>query len=162
MFNSIIMKSKFLLHYKNFLKYSGWFVVILAIFLFGVSIGSGYKGAGAMPINQNQNQTEKASLMVDYGNGKVETYNDIVVKSGETVFDVLKKATENRKVDLKYKDYGGDLGIFVESIGGIGKDPFGKKWWQYWVNNKYSQVGASTYKVVSGDIIEFKFTEGQK
>lgn len=156
------MKPKFFFQYKKFLKYVGWFVVIFAVFLLGVSVGSGYKGVGMVPITQNQNQTEKASLMVDYGNGKVETYNDIVVKSGETVFSVLKKATESRKVDLKYKDYGGNLGVFVESIGGTGKDPFGKKWWQYWVNNTYSQVGASTYKVESGDIIEFKFTEGQK
>lgn len=156
------MKPKLILQHKKFLKYIARFVVLFAIFLLGISIGSGCKGPGATPITQNQNQIEKASLIVDYGNGKVETYNDLVVKSGETVFDILEKTTENHKVDLKYKDYGGNLGAFVESIGGIGKDPFGKKWWQYWVNNKYSQVGASTYKVVSGDIIEFKFTEGQK
>src|SRR3989338_7211136 len=32
------------------------------------------------------------------------------------------------------------------------------KWWQYYVNGQYGNAGASTFKPLSGDVIEFKLT----
>jgi hypothetical protein len=142
---------------NKFFKYVGFAVVIAVVFLLGISVGRQYS---APSDNQAvQDQVSNASLMIDYGDGKVKTYQDV---SGSTVFNVLKNASEKNNFDLKYKDYGGELGMFIESIDGIGKDPSGKKWWQYWVNNKYSQVGVSAYTVSPGDVIELKFTQGQE
>ncbi len=147
---------------NRFLTYIGRLVIIAAVFLLGISVGRGYKAPDTKAISQNQTQATTANLMVDYGNGKVGTYNDLVITNGATVFDVLKQAADKNKIDLKYKDYGGELGVFIDSIGGVGKDPSGKSWWQYWVNDKYSQIGASTYKIQKGDVVEFKFIQGQQ
>lgn len=143
---------------KKFLKFSGGLVLITIAFLLGISVGKEYQTPDNAPIAQNQPQAS-ASLMIDYGDGRIKTYESL---SGSTVFDVLKQASEKNGVDLKYKNYGGDMGVFVELIDGVGNDPAGKKWWQYWVNNKYSQVGAGSYSIQPGDVIEFKFIEGQE
>jgi hypothetical protein len=148
---------------NTFVKYVGGFVIIAVVFLLGISVGKGYSVPQTIPVTTNdiQNQSSTVSIMIDYGSGKVHAYTGIVVPAGASVFDVLQAATTAKKIDLKYKDYGGDMGIFIESIDGVGKDPTGRKWWQFWVNNAYSQVGAGSYKVQSGDTIEFKFIQGQ-
>lgn len=143
---------------NKFLKYTSGLVILGIVFLLGISVGRDYRAPATETVSQNQPQSS-VSLMIDYGDGRVKTFHDL---SGATAFDVLKNATDANSTELKYKDYGGELGIFIESIGGIGKDPSGKKWWQYWVNNKYSQVGVSSYKIQPGDIIEFKFIQGQE
>ncbi|HEY4511818.1 MAG TPA: DUF4430 domain-containing protein [Candidatus Paceibacterota bacterium] len=143
---------------NTFLKHAGGFVILAVVFLLGISVGRDYQATATETASRNQPQAS-VSIMIDYGDGRVKTYHDI---SGTTVFDVLKNATDAHSVELKYKDYGSDLGIFVESISGVGKDPSGKKWWQYWVDNTYSQVGVSAYNVGPGDSIQFKFVEGQE
>jgi hypothetical protein len=151
---------------NRFSKYIGGLIIVAVVFLLGISVDREYNDREyKSPDNksvQNQTQTAAASLMIDYGNGKVRAYTDLSVTDEATVFDLLKQAADENKIDLKYKDYGGELGVFIESIGGIGKDPAGKKWWQYWVNNRYSQVGVSAYKVQHGDVVEFKFIQGQE
>lgn len=143
---------------NKLIKYAGGLVILAVVFLLGISVGRDYQTPATETASQNQPQAS-VSLMIDYNDGRIKTYHDI---SGTTVFDVLKKTTDANGVELKYKDYGGELGVFIESIDGVGKDPSGKKWWQYWVDNKYSQVGVSAYKVEPGDVIQFKFVEGQE
>jgi len=147
---------------RTFLKSVAALVVAVVIFIFGMSVGKSPAFAPTSLEVARDTETQTTSVMVDYGNGKITTISDIQLQVTSTVFDVLKSASEKNNLDLKYKDFGGDLGIFVESIGGVGKDPAGKKWWQYWVNNQYSQVGASGRVVKPGDVILFKFIEGQE
>ena len=63
------------------------------------------------------------------------------------------------KLSFEFKDYS-YLGTLVTKIGSktSGAD---NRYWQYWVNDKYSAVGASSYIVKSGDIIEWKFIKQQ-
>ena len=35
------------------------------------------------------------------------------------------------------------------------------KFWQFWINGEYSQIGAADYLVQSNDLIEWKFTDNQ-
>lgn len=143
-------------------KYVGYVVVIVVVFLLGTSFSKICK-APETAQNSGQNaQVKTASLMIDYGNGQVRAYQDVLVSENTNAFDLLKSATDTDKITLEYKDYGGDMGIFIKSIGGIGKDSSGKRWWQFWVNNKYSQVGVSSYKIRPGDVVEFKFVQGQE
>ena len=153
---------------SRLLKYVGGFVILAIVFLLGISVGRNYKPAEVLaPTDKDQTAGERtlgtASLMIDYGNGKVAAYQDLPLSSASQtkVFDLLKSAADKNNIALGYKDYGGDMGVFVESIGGVGKDPAGKKWWQYWVNNTYSQVGVSGYVVQPGDSVELKFIQGQ-
>lgn len=129
------------------------------IFVLGILVGlHSYSYTQKRETISSHQSSTATSLMIDYGNGKITTYQNI---PGNTIFDVLKNVTEKNNIELKYKNYGGDLGIFIESIGGIGKDPEKSRWWQYWVNNVYGTTGVSSYKVKAGDVVQFKFVKGQ-
>ncbi len=99
--------------------------------------------------------------MVDFENGKVTTLSAIPWHQGMTAFDALKYVADKQSMKLEYKDYGGDMGVFIQSINGI-KDPKNKAWWQFWVNNAYSQKGASSTPLKSGDNIEWKLLAAQQ
>ena len=55
---------------------------------------------------------------------------------------------------VKAKDFGGGMGMFVESIDGI--IPDSKHFWKFFVNGKSSNVGASSYVLKNGDKLEWK------
>lgn len=54
------------------------------------------------------------------------------------------------------KSYG-SMGEFVTGIDGVTSD--NKHFWEFFVNGKSSNVGASSYKLQSGDKIEWKLSE---
>ncbi len=145
-------------------KYGSAILVAAIVFVLGMSFGQ----TAFAPLRAPGNGTESSvpsqtvSLMIDYGNGVVVTDSVIPIQGTTTVFAVLKTMTDKKGIALVSKDFGGDLGVFIESIGGIGKDPAGQKWWQFWINNSYSQSGASNVIVRPGDSVEFKFIKGQE
>ena len=60
----------------------------------------------------------------------------------------------NGNFSFKAKNYSG-LGYFVEEINGIkNADGF---YWTLYINNKYSTVGVSQYKLMSGDSVWWKY-----
>lgn len=144
---------------KRFVKYLGAIAVLAVVFILGISVGRNYDdGQRAGGGRENSAEVTGASLMIDFGDGRVRTFDEI---SGETAFAVLKQATEDNNIALEYQDYGGDIGAFIQSINGVGSDPESDRWWQFWVNNRYSQVGASSYRLEAGDVVEFKYIKGQ-
>ena len=85
---------------------------------------------------------------------------EVSIKVGDTILKLLtdlNEADENLK--LKTKSYG-ELGVLVESIGGMtnGTD---NKYWQYSVDGVAPMVGADAYTLESGETIlwEFKTSE---
>ncbi len=131
----------------------GLIVGFAAGFLFK---GGNFSNQPSLPQNTaNQNQESKVSLMLDFGGGDVKSYNDVDLTQGENLFDVLKRMTEEWGLTFEYKEYK-DLGTLITKIGDK-ENGTENKYWQYWVNNKKSGVGASSYSPQSGDIIEWKF-----
>lgn len=100
------------------------------------------------------------NLKLDFGNGNVKIFNDIKLGEEKTVFALLKKITQENNMEFSFKEYP-DLGAFVESIDNVANNSENNQWWQYWVNNEYAQLGASLYKLKEGDLIEWKYVEGQ-
>jgi len=100
------------------------------------------------------------SLGLDFGEGNIKKFENIEFEKEKTVFDLLKKVTQENDLEFSYKEYS-DLGVFVESIDNVTNDIKTNKWWQYWVNGEYAQVGASLYKLKDGDIIEWKYVKAQ-
>ena len=72
------------------------------------------------------------------------------VEEGQKAIILLKAS---HKVETK--TYSG-IGEFVESIDGI--KPDSKHFWEFFINGKSSQVGASDYTLKNGDVIEWKLT----
>jgi hypothetical protein len=58
--------------------------------------------------------------------------------------------------NLKYRDFGGDLGIFITGFYGV--EATGDHFWEFFVNGKSSEVGVSSYIVKDGDVLEFRYS----
>ena len=127
-------------------------IIIVAIFVFGVYIGQNYSILPESKIspeitaplpNTEEPQIVSANLMLDFGDGTINSYTGIELAQGATVFDLLKKAADDNDIELNYQDYGGEMGVFVESIGEAKSDFAANRYWQYWVNDEYAKAGAS-------------------
>ena len=144
-------------------------IIVIAIFFGGFYFG---QQQALSPTNDGQSEIDtvnqgldqeseeiSVSLMLDFGNGQVRTY-DTSLAEGVTVFNLLEKITVQENFKFNSKDYG-ELGVLVESIGDIENDARGEQFWQYWVNNEYAKIGASNYDLNDGDVVEWKFIKGQ-
>lgn len=98
-----------------------------------------------------------AALVLDFGDGRVEKFEAINFVEGDSLFEFMKKTLPERNIKIAYENYSG-LGALIAEIGGR-KNGENGKYWQYWVNGNYAQVGASSYLLHPGDIIEWKFTD---
>ena len=107
----------------------------------------------------SQIKSEQASIMIDYGNGKIDVYTDVIQEEHETLFEFTKNIAKKNNIAFEYKEYAG-LGVLIEKVG-TEKNGTEEKYWQYWVNNEYAQVGADVYEVQGDDIIEWKFVNLQ-
>ncbi len=131
----------------------GLIIGFVAGFLF---LGGNFWSQTSLPQNTaSETKENKASIMLDFGEGDVKSYNDVDLTQGENLFDVLKRMTKERGLTFEYKEYK-DLGMLITKIGDK-ENGAENKYWQYWVNNKKSGIGASSYFPQSGDIIEWKF-----
>ncbi|MDD2807922.1 MAG: DUF4430 domain-containing protein [Patescibacteria group bacterium] len=135
-------------------------IVVIAVFFAGFFVGQ-YEALspsdGNVGTNQAINQQLTVSLMLDFGNGTIKSFTDVVLPQDATVFDMLKKVTAENNLNLQYKDYGGDLGVLVQSIGDQAGDVKTNTFWEYWVNDKHADIGASGYKLKTGDVVEWKY-----
>lgn len=78
----------------------------------------------------------------------------VTIKSGDTVKDVLLRATKEAGVTVSIQG-----GSYVEGIGGIfEKDAGSKSGWMYSVNGTFIQDAFSDVKVYKGDTIRWQFT----
>ena len=102
----------------------------------------------------------ETSLLLNFGKENIKNFENVKLKEGKTVFDLLKKVTEENNLEFSYKEYP-DLGVFIESIDNFKNDPEKNLWWQYWVNGEFGKVGVSNYQLKNGDLVEWKYIESQ-
>ena len=206
---------------KNILKYSGFLVVGIIIFLLGFSSGIFYQknnpeggicSFGGLSeklstssdssdetllkvneevtgikvknneisiknntlVTKKANETEtnnhsiskefsigEATMVVDFGNGATQKFENLNIGEDGKVIDLLNQIPET-SLQREFKDYGGSMGVFIVSLGGIKADKSGEKWWQFWINGEYAKMGISNQKVSDGDLVEIKFTKGER
>ena len=90
------------------------------------------------------------SVVFDTGE-KISTVSGI---QADNAFTALKNAVKQQNLELKTKQY--DFGVFVEQIGVLANTK--EKSWIYFVNGTSGEVAADTYKVKTGDTVEWKYT----
>jgi len=73
-----------------------------------------------------------------------------------TVADVLAQARESG-IAITTKDYGGTMGLFVESMMGVNNDLNQQLYWTLYINDTLSQVGASSAQVKAGDNVTWRY-----
>ena len=101
-------------------------------------------------------QTAKINvgIDVDYGNGKVISYDSLEVNNGETAYSLLVKKMQEKNVTVKTKTY--DYGTMVQSIDNI--EASATNYWAYSVNGQAGSVAADKYVLKNGDLVEWKYT----
>lgn len=155
---------------KTFPKILTIFIVFLTGLMIGLDLGCKLAITSQKIELDKNNETNltlpesenTVDLIIDFGEADdKQEYNNVEIAEGGTVLDLLKKITEENNLEFDYKDYGGGLGAFIESINNVKNDSSKNLWWQYWINDKYAILGASNYEMKDGDIIEWKYIEGQ-
>jgi len=140
-------------------------IIVIAVFLAGFYFGhqqvlSPSNGLfGSDKTDQVEQTTIQVSLILDFSEDNIQTFDNIELEKETTVFELLEKITQENNLEFSYKDYGLELGALVESINNISNDTKADLFWNYWVNNVYAEVGASNYHLKDGDKVEWKYTE---
>lgn len=80
-------------------------------------------------------------------------------KSGESVWDVLKRELDSRGIEYTYTWTPKYNSVYIEWIDGDGEFDNGEgSGWMYNVNGWYPNYGASVYKLKDGDVVEWRYT----
>ena len=102
--------------------------------------------------------TSTASVMVDFGDGRVVTYGTIPLAAEQTVWSVLEQVEKERGLPVASDDYG-EMGVLVNGIGGVKNDVGAGRFWHYWVNQRFAEVSASRFPLQPGDQVLWKYTD---
>jgi len=98
----------------------------------------------------------KVNILLSYGNGTKNWFNNTVLPVGSTAFNATFSIA-----DVEYEDYGGELGILVTSINGV--DNNSTHGWFYWYWNSESSewvlpnYSCAKHILHKGDIIAFAY-----
>ncbi len=98
----------------------------------------------------------KVNILLSYSNGTKIWYNSTVLPLGSTAFTAILAIA-----DIKYTDYGGELGILVTSINGLASNStHGWLYW-YWDNENSEWIlpeySSAKYILHRGDTIAFTY-----
>jgi len=88
---------------------------------------------------------------IDYAGQKDSDSYTVTINSGQSAWDAVVAAVGLS--NLKYTDYGGNMGIFITEFNGISADS--SHYFEFQVNSVSSMVGVSSYKVNDGDKLDF-------
>lgn len=93
--------------------------------------------------------------------GVILKRTEYVLRQGDTVFDVLQRATSLNKIQMEYQ--GADSNIYgtayVEGINYLYEFSCGNlSGWMYMVNGEFAQYGCSNYVLKDGDDIKWVYT----
>lgn len=128
-------------------------LLLALVFVVGLGLGVSIN-LPSLPLATSPN-SGAVSLMLDYGDGSVKTYNNVSVSANENLFQVMERTAKENNLTFESKEYEG-LGALITKIGEK-ENGADSRYWQYWVNHKKPEVGASAYILQPGDFVEWKF-----
>ena len=89
--------------------------------------------------------------------GNILSTMKVEIESGDTVLDVLVKATSKKGVHMEYTGSGSS--IYVEGIDNLYEFDCGKdSGWMYSVNGVYPNYGCGSYKLKGNEVIKWNYT----
>lgn len=96
----------------------------------------------------------KVSLKIDYGNGTVVWFNNTRIPPRTSLFNAT-----NMLARLDYTVF--DLGVFVNSINGVGEDP-GRWWLWHHYDGKWTPgpIGSDQWILHEGDVVSWTYGKG--
>jgi hypothetical protein len=130
---------------KKYLK----IILLIAIILF---LGFGFwkiKDRDAKTEIQNEKTVQQVQTTLSINDGSS-------VKSFDASSFVDKTALEATQADTKVVTSGTGVNAFITSINGRAADPKKHEFWELDANGAETQVGAGSYYIKKGDLIEWK------
>lgn len=107
--------------------------------------------------NKEQFNSEKLELLPE--SGMILDTSEMTYEEGETVFDVLVRATKDNKIHMEYTGSSTYNTNYIEGIHNIYEFDCGPlSGWMYKVNGVFPNYGCSNYKLKDGDVIEWVYT----
>lgn len=95
---------------------------------------------------------------ISEGDQKWLNGDDVEIKDGDMVIDVLKRDLQSKGMALSYKGTGAT--VYVRGIKGLFEfDRGGQSGWLYRVNGVFPDHSCGNYPVKSGDVIDWMYTE---
>lgn len=83
----------------------------------------------------------------------------VIFKSGESVFDILKREMKKSGVHLDFNKTPAYNSVYIKGIANLYEFDMGElSGWQYKVNNKFPKCGCSQYLLSCGDDVEFIYS----
>ncbi|MCH5299235.1 MAG: DUF4430 domain-containing protein [Ruminococcus sp.] len=93
----------------------------------------------------------------DRDNAEILTDYTVSFDEGDSVFDALKNACKENKIQFEYD--GSGTSAYVTGIDYLyGGDCGDLSGWQYRVNGEFGNVGCAEYELNDGDIVEWLYT----
>ncbi len=102
----------------------------------------------------NENKAINATLIINFGD--YEWNFSISLSQNTTVYGLLEKASKIYNFSYEATYYPQFRSYYIESINGVRNGVDGK-YWQYWINGKYGETGASLQPIKNGDVVEWKW-----
>lgn len=138
--------------------------LLVIIILSGCSIKSAddYYSSTEPKGKLNATISINCSTAVNYKNSKVK--NADILKSysvsfnkGDSVFDLLKRACKENKIQFEYEGEGSS--VYISGINYLYEFDCGDlSGWEYSVNDKFPNVGCNAYKLKDGDNVKWLYT----
>lgn len=109
-------------------------------------------------ILSNMDLMDKEKVDIVPKDGAILKNQDVEFIKGESVFDLLVRITQEKKIHMDFQKSAGNTGAYVRGIGNIYEFDCGDmSGWTYLVNGKSPNVSYDKYIVQEGDIIEWVY-----
>jgi len=96
------------------------------------------------------------SIMMDYNGGQINTYHQLSLIGGNTLWRVLAGLSDQGKIKLAYNSDFTEAGLKWFSINGRADNVGGIRW-HVWVNNVYQSTKFDNIELKSGDAVTLKY-----
>lgn len=94
--------------------------------------------------------------------GVILKQKEYVLREGDTVFDLLQRATRYHKIQMEFQGANDNIfkSAYIQGINYLYEFSAGaNSGWMYEVNASFPDVGVSRYKLKDGDDIQFHYTK---
>ncbi|NMC75875.1 MAG: DUF4430 domain-containing protein [Candidatus Methanofastidiosa archaeon] len=118
-----------------------------------VSITSEAPAISVSDSTQVDSNNITVTITADFGNGYTKEWKSVKIPKDSTIFDAMKASGMQFDYNIQ------SLGVFVTSIEGLSENRSTGRYWQYWINGEYSQLGISNIKAADKMKIEWKYTD---
>lgn len=118
-----------------------------------------YLSISCATILDNMDELADGKDVLVPADGTILARSEVVFYEGESVFDLLQRETQNRKIHMESSFTPMYNSAYIEGIGNLYEFDCGSEsGWEYRVNGWFPNYGVSRYALQQGDEVEFLYT----